>query len=94
MLREMEIWKASPAQYDLADYTMVCTAAQGTLVTELTIDVHFGMNNATLFGIALITAEWKYEVAAGLDFRLAAQFDPLGLRHQLLLGFSTGVPLP
>lgn len=84
----------SPAQYVQTDYAMVWTLEHGLLNSDWTIDVYFSVNGATLFDLALLTAEWTQQFAAGLDTRLAFQLDPAGVESKLLFGFAASAPLP
>ena len=73
---------------------MVWTLEQGFLNAEWTIDVYFGTDGGAAFDLALLTAEWTQQFAAGLDIRLALQLDPAGVENKLLFGFTASRLLP
>ena len=85
---------ANPGQYVQTNFAMVWTVAQGFMNAEWTIDAYFSAGGATLFDLALLTAEWAQQLGSGLDVRLALQVDPTGAAHKLLFGVTTEAPLP
>lgn len=84
----------SSIRYTLTDYDMVWTMEQGFQNSELAFDVYFGTKDVSLFGLALITADWTHQITPEFDYRIAVQLDPTGVGHKIIFGFNVSLVLP
>jgi len=86
--------EADASKYVFLPYDIILSIEHGEANSDLVIDAYFGSPEPDLFDLALVTAEWNYQLSTELDLFVRVALDPNGVLTKFVFGFEASVFLP